>query len=168
MVQESQHGQGFAFWTEKASLLLQGALQTVFRVPKATSSKPLPSPMRQVEEDCNEVEAEADRCFLVEVFAHGAESLPTSERSSGICTPLRSAKSVESNINNGHENSAMMAGLGPADGTLSLAAVSLVPGSKIIGTIKKYTCVKFVSLIISYRQYNHSLNRLSDFTRQAK
>ncbi|XP_070401950.1 uncharacterized protein [Nothobranchius furzeri] len=33
------HGQRFAFWTEEASLLLQGTLQPVFRVPKATSSK---------------------------------------------------------------------------------------------------------------------------------
>nr|XP_013765132.1 PREDICTED: uncharacterized protein LOC102195377 [Pundamilia nyererei] len=41
-------GQRFAFWTEEASLLLQGTLQPVFRVPKATSSKPLPSLIRQL------------------------------------------------------------------------------------------------------------------------
>nr|XP_054595936.1 uncharacterized protein LOC129163035 isoform X2 [Nothobranchius furzeri] len=52
------HGQRFAFWTEEASLLLQGTLQPVFRVPKATSSKPSPSLIRP---------AEADRCLILEL-----------------------------------------------------------------------------------------------------
>ncbi|KAL3977890.1 ubiquitin-conjugating enzyme E2 D [Sarotherodon galilaeus] len=54
------HGQRFAFWTEEASLLLQGTLQPVFRVPKATSSKPSPSLIRQ---------ADADRCPILELPA---------------------------------------------------------------------------------------------------
>ncbi|XP_054587519.1 uncharacterized protein [Nothobranchius furzeri] len=45
-----RHGQRFAFWTEEASLLLQGTLQPVFRVPKATSSKPSPSLIRPLPE----------------------------------------------------------------------------------------------------------------------
>ncbi|KAL4001536.1 Fc receptor-like protein [Sarotherodon galilaeus] len=53
-------GQRFAFWTEEASSLLQGTLQPVFGVPKATCSKPSPSLIRQ---------ADTDRCPILELPA---------------------------------------------------------------------------------------------------